>query len=233
MRPLLAITHLPDRELGLAGDVFDGGLPVHALHVDDGGTPSLDDVSGVIVMGGAMGVPDAGRWAFLQWELGLLREALERGTPTLGICLGAQLLATAAGGDVQRMDRPFVGWPTLERREAAAGDLLFDGLPQRLTVLEWHLDRIVPPPHAAVLAETEGPGCSVFRAGERAWGSQIHLEMTPAMLAGWLAFEDARAEVRAAGGMPARLRDEAEERLADQCRAGRVVFARFAELVVA
>ena len=233
MRPLLAITHLPDRELGLARDVLDGEIPVRELHVDDGERPSLDDVSGVLVMGGAMGVPDAGEWPFLQWELGLLREALERGVPTLGICLGAQLLAAAAGGDVQRMERPFVAWPTLERHDEAAGDPLFDGLPERLIVLEWHLDRIVPPLRAAVLAQTDGPGCSVFRAGERAWGSQIHLEITPEMLAGWLAYEDARDEVRAAGGAPERLRDEAAERLADQRRAGQAVFERFAGLVAA
>jgi GMP synthase (glutamine-hydrolysing) len=231
VKPLLAITHLPDRELGLARGVFDGAFGVRELHVDDEERPSLDEVSGVLVMGGAMGVPDAARWPFLQWELALLREALERGTPTLGICLGAQLLASAAGGDVQRMERPFVGWPTLERRDAATGDPLFDGLPERLTVLEWHLDRIVPPPRAAVLAETDGPGCSVFRAGESAWGSQIHLEITAPMLAGWLAHEDARAEVRAGGGAPERLRDEAEERLADQRRAARAVFERFAGLV--
>lgn len=233
MRPLLAITHLPDRSLGLAEDVLGAAVPLRRLHVDDPDRPSLDEVAGLLVMGGEMGVPDAGEWPFLRWELGLLREAAERGTPVLGICLGAQLLAAAAGGAVRRMQRPYLGWPALERRTETGSDPLFDSLPERLTVFEWHEDRIEPPPHAPVLAETGGPGCSVFRAGERAWGSQIHLELTPAMLRGWLDSPGAAASVEAAGGDPDRVREDAEARLEEQRAAAPAVFERFGELVAA
>ena len=231
MRPLLAITHLPDRSLGLAEDVLGPAVPLRRLHVDDPERPSLDEVSGVLVMGGEMGVPDATEWPFLRWELDLLREAVERGTPVLGICLGAQLLAAGAGGAVRRMERPYLGWPALERRPEAGGDPLFDSLPGQMKVFEWHEDRIEPPPDADVLAETGGPGCSVFRAGERAWGSQIHLELTPAMLRGWLESPDARAAVEAAGTDPGRLLDEADARLDEQRAAAPAVFERFGELV--
>src|SRR4051812_48878657 len=175
-------------------------------------------------MGGEMGVPDADAWGFLRRELDLLREAVERGTPVLGICLGAQLLAAAAGGAVDRMERPYLGWQALERRAEAGGDPVFGSLPEQMTVFEWHEDRIEPPPHAAVLAETGGPGCSLFRAGERAWGSQIHLELTPAMLRGWLDSPEARAHVEAAGSDPGRLRDDAEVCLEEQRAAAPAVF---------
>jgi hypothetical protein len=71
----------------------------------------------------------------------------------------------------------------------------------------------------------------VFRAGERAWGSQIHLELTPAMLRGWLESADARASVEAAGRDPGGLRDEAEARLEAQRAAAPAVFERFGALV--
>ena len=231
MRPLLAITHLPDRSLGLAEDVLGTAVPLRRLHVHDPDRPSLDEVGGLLVMGGEMGVPDAGEWPFLRWELDLLREALDRGAPVLGICLGAQLLAAAAGGAVRRMKRPYLGWPALERRSEAGGDPLFASLPERMTVFEWHEDRIEPPPHAAVLAEPGGPGSSVFRAAERAWGSQIHLELTPAMLRGWLASPEAEASVEAAGGDPGRVRDDAEARLEEQRAAAPAVFERFGDLL--
>jgi GMP synthase (glutamine-hydrolysing) len=213
--------------------VLEPAVPLRRLHVDDPDRPSLDDVGGLLVMGGEMGVPDADAWPFLRWELDLLREAVERGTPVLGICLGAQLLAAAAGGAVRRMERPYLGWPALERRPQAGGDPLFGSLPERLTVFEWHEDRIEPPPHAAVLAETGGPGCSVFRAGERAWGSQIHLELTPAMLRGWLDSPGTGAAIETAGADPARLRGDADQRLEEQRAAATAVFEHFGELVAA
>lgn len=231
MRPLLAITHLPDRSLGLAEEVLGAAVPLRRLHVDDGERPSLDEVGGVLVMGGEMGVPDAAEWPFLRWELDLLREALDCDTPVLGICLGAQLLAAAAGGAVRRMEQPYLGWPALERRAEANGDPLFGSLPELLTVFEWHEDRIEPPPHAVVLAETGGPGCSIFRAAERAWGSQIHLELTPAMLRGWLSSPEAEASVDAAGVDSDRLRADADARLEEQRAAAPAVFERFGELV--
>jgi hypothetical protein len=71
---LLAITHLPGREHGL----FDAaGHPVRRLHIDDAERPDPDDVAGVISFGGAMGVPDAGRYPFLRWELDFLAAALD------------------------------------------------------------------------------------------------------------------------------------------------------------
>ncbi|MGZ4388268.1 MAG: glutamine amidotransferase-related protein [Gaiellaceae bacterium] len=162
-----------------------------------------------------------------------MARALDAEVPVLGLCLGGQLLACAAGGGVERMAEPFIGWPRLTRLSAAAGDALFGGLPGEAEVLEWHNDAIEPPPAAVVLAETGGPGCSIFRAGPAAWGSQIHLELTPAMLARWLEDDDLARDVAAAGVDPAGLLADAARRLAAQGRVAETVFERFADVLLA
>ncbi|HVN62022.1 MAG TPA: type 1 glutamine amidotransferase [Gaiellaceae bacterium] len=188
MRPILVVNHLHGPETGLVDDALRGeGLPVVAVNIfDDPRLPALEEISGIVSLGGMMGVPDSADYPFLSAELELLADALAAETPILGLCLGAQLLARAAGGEVRRLARLYVGWPELVALPPAGEDPLFHRLPGRTVVLEWHRDTIEPPPGATVLAETEGPGCAVFRAGPAAWGSQIHLELTPEMLAGWL-----------------------------------------------
>jgi GMP synthase (glutamine-hydrolysing) len=226
---VLALTHLPDRELGLAGPALAArGCEVTRLHVDDDARPDLDGTAGVLVLGGAMGVPDADAHPFLRYELALLADAVEREIPVLGICLGAQLLAAAAGGHVRRMESPCVGWLELAPSAAAADDPLAGGLPPGLEVLEWHLDAIQAPPGATVLAETTGPGYSIFRVGEAAWGTQLHLELTPSMLAGWLRDPGFRAQCAEGGLDPDALAAEAATRLAPQMAAGREMLDRFA-----
>jgi GMP synthase (glutamine-hydrolysing) len=233
MRPLLAITHLADRALGLAERVLvRRGIPLRRTHLD-GERPRLDEVGGLLVLGGAMGVPDAHEYPFLRWELELLAEAVAAEVPVLGLCLGGQLLARAAGGGVERMAEPFIGWPRLARLAAAEGDALFGALPAEVEVLEWHNDAIEPPPAAVVLAQTGGPGCSIFRVGPAAWGSQLHLELTPAMLRRWLDDDDLARDLATAGVEPAQLVAAARSRLAAQNRAAETVFERFADLLLA
>lgn len=231
MRPLLVITHLADRALGLAGRVLAGrGIPLRHVHLD-GERPGLDEVAGLLVLGGAMGVPDAERYPFLRWELELLERALAEEVPVLGLCLGGQLLARAGGGRVRRMKRPYLGWTRLARLAPAADDPLFGALPAELEVLEWHNDRIEVPPRATPLAETDGPGASVFRIGPSAWGSQIHLELTPAMLHGWLEDAELRRDLVRAGVDPDRLAAEAAHRLPAQGAVTATVFERFADVL--
>ncbi|MGZ4379881.1 MAG: type 1 glutamine amidotransferase [Gaiellaceae bacterium] len=233
MRPILVVNHLRGPETGLVDDALRGeGLPVVAVNIfDDPRLPELDEISGIVSLGGMMGVPDAAEYPFLSAELELLREALAAETPVLGLCLGAQLLTTAAGGEVRRLDRLYVGWPELVPVAAARDDLVFGRLPDRTVVLEWHRDTIEPPPGATVLAETEGPGCAVFRAGPAAWGSQIHLELTPEMLTGWLSDPAEVEGLEAVGVDVDAFVREAPARLRRQGAATGAVIRAFARLV--
>jgi GMP synthase (glutamine-hydrolysing) len=123
----------------------------------------------------------------------------------------------------------YVDWPELSRLPAADGDPVFGELPAELAVLEWHEDMIELPPGASELATTRAPGIALYRVGDRAWGSQAHLEVTPSMLVDtWLAGPSDVAEIEAAGHDIHRFRAQSLSALGAQMPAAAVVFSRFA-----
>jgi len=233
VRPILVVNHLRGPETGLVDDALRGeGLSrVETNIFEDPLLPGLEEISGIVSLGGMMGVPDAEEYPFLTAELELLAQALAVETPILGLCLGAQLLARAAGGEVRRLDRLYVDWPELVVLPAGRGDPLCDRLPERTVVLEWHEDAIEAPAGAVVLAETAGPGCAIFRARPNAWGSQIHLELTPEMLSGWLSDPAVRDGLEALGLDVAAFVRDAPPRLRRQGAATGAVIREFARLV--
>jgi GMP synthase (glutamine-hydrolysing) len=234
VRPVVLVTHIKPVEFGLLGDALaEHELPLLHVALDEGDQlPSLDELSGIVSLGGTMGVPDADRYPFLVEERDLLEAALAAEVPILGLCLGAQLLAWAAGGSVVRMDGRDIAWYQLARSEMASDDPLFGAWPDDAPVLEWHLDQIVLPDSAEVIADSTGPGASVFRVGSAAWGSQSHLEITPEILAGWLADPVIGEELRGAGMPPDQFLLDAADPLPRQGAAASEVFARFAKLVL-
>ncbi len=145
-----------------------------------GTLPDLDGVDAVVSLGGE---PSA--WELPQ-EVALLREALARELPVLGVCLGAQILALAAGGSVARLPRRHVAWEPL--RVVASEDPVLGALPAGAAGLHWNQDGIEPP-HGAVevLARPDGSGAEGFRVGRQAWGVQFHPEVDADALDGWYA----------------------------------------------
>lgn len=235
MRPVLAITHLPKHgKLGLTdAPLLARGVGVRRLNMYDHDTlPALGEVAAVASFGGQMSVTEISRHPFLEWELGLMREALDEGVPVLGMCLGAQVLALASGGEVRRLERRYVGWPELQLTAAGRADALFSAVSDGLPVLKWHSDGIFPARDDAVLAETGTPGCAIFRAGEAAWGSQMHLETTPDILFDeWLADPLELDGLAETGADAEAFTADARRRLPVQMEAFRPVFERFADLV--
>ncbi|HEV2087421.1 MAG TPA: type 1 glutamine amidotransferase, partial [Cryptosporangiaceae bacterium] len=146
--------------------------------------------AGLVVLGGdqaayddADGAPSAPWFPALK---SLLRGAVAGAMPTLGVCLGGQLLAEATGGRVERGTHPEVGASLVARRDAAVGDPLFAGVPFTPDVYQWHRDEIVQlPPGAVLLAASVQVPHQAFRLGDRAWGLQFHVECDLAMLASW------------------------------------------------
>ncbi|RZU52815.1 GMP synthase-like glutamine amidotransferase [Krasilnikovia cinnamomea] len=184
----------PTDDLRRLGDWFaEAGLAVSVVrpHLGEPLPESLDDYVAFVVLGGeqdaypnAAGQPGAPWFPAVE---ALLRKAVRHRVPTLGVCLGGQLLAAAHGGVVERSTAgPEIGPALVGRRDAADTDPLFRYVPLLPDVIQWHTDEITELPRGAVLlaASTRYPH-QAFRLGDRAWGVQFHIECDAAMIADW------------------------------------------------
>jgi GMP synthase-like glutamine amidotransferase len=147
----------------------------------------LNGCDGLIVLGGPMSATDDAQHPWLGQIRELLRDAVSREVPALGVCLGAQLLAVACGGRVERSPQgPEYGAQLVAKRAAASIDPLFGPLPITPDVIQWHVDAItVLPPSALQLASSPGCEQQAFRLGRLAWGVQFHIETTPDVVRHW------------------------------------------------
>jgi GMP synthase-like glutamine amidotransferase len=186
--------------------------------------PSAFDA--VAVFGGGMNVRDAERLPWLTGEIELLRDVLRDGVPALGICLGAQLLAAAAGAEVRRSAAPEIGWFEVERTGA---DPVLDRMPQRFAAYEWHSYTFELPAGATELARS-AVCTQAFRLGEAAWAVQFHPEVTPEIVRIWaLDYESDPDAVALGFDLEAHLA-VAERRLPEWMDIGRRLFDGFLDV---
>src|SRR5687767_6313397 len=186
----------------------------------------LPEFDAVTVFGGGMNVRDAERLPWMRAEVELLRDALERGMPALGICLGAQLMAFAAGAEVRRSPSPEIGWFDVARTDEGAEDPLLGRLPARFLAYEWHSYAFALPAGAVELARSAA--CSqAFRLGASAWAVQFHPEVVPAIVEEWALDYRSDPDAIAMGFDPPAHIAEAAERLPAWMDIGRELFAGF------
>ncbi len=147
-----------------------------------------DDLScteAIIILGGPMNVYEENKYPFLKEEHVFIEEALRREIPILGICLGAQLLAKAAGAKIHKADCTQIGWDSVELTPEGIEDHLFSGLPARLRVFQWHEDTFELPTGAVLLATSQDCRNQAFRVGKNAYGLQFHVEVTDREIKDW------------------------------------------------
>ncbi len=184
---VLVIMHKQNEGPGVFGEVLAAPgteVRVTRLHLGDA-LPAPGETDAALSMGGPMNVYEEGEYPFLRDETRFLQEAARCDLPVLGICLGAQMIAKAAGAAVTRNEVEEVGWGTVHLTEEGVTDPLFRGLPPVVPVFQWHGDTFGIPAGGALLATGRDCRNQAFRY-RRSYGLQFHLEVDRAMLSDWL-----------------------------------------------
>lgn len=139
--------------------------------------PDVDELDFLIVMGGPMSVNDVSDYPWLVEEKAFIRDFIDTGKPVLGICLGAQLIASAMGARVYPNPEKGIGWFPVQA--AVSSNQAAFPFPQEITAFHWHGETFDLPPEAIHLATSEGCKNQAFQLGTSVIGLQFHLETTP------------------------------------------------------
>ena len=197
MSRLLVLQHLEREGPGLFFNIAEErGFSVSIFRLDLGDSlPELRNGDLLLVLGGPMSIRDIGTstYPWLIEEVRLIKEALNQGVGLIGVCLGAQLLAYAAGGDVEllqeessRQPLAEIGWDFIFPQSQENKSKLTAFLSQPFPVLHWHGDRIILPNIAELIASSSRCKEQLFSIGSLAYGIQFHVEIVDEMVKTWI-----------------------------------------------
>lgn len=234
MRPVLLVRNDEHESFGVApGALAWAGCDVRTVNMTRVGAtlPPLEDVAAVVTFGGTVNADQTGPFPYLATVRGYTREAVERGVPHLGICLGSQVLARALGSPVVRSPVKEVGFepirPTADAKDDRLLSIYADGDP----VFQWHEDTHELPEGATLLATGDRIAVQAYRVGGTTWGIQFHQELDAIELGWWIDLADEAMDLRATWGKSAEeLRAEAARFMSAHEDRGRELFRRFAEV---
>ena len=180
----MVIQNIGCEHLGNLAKLFElDGFNVTILNSQNDSIPTdLISYSGIIILGGPMSVYD--NYAYLKNEQKLIKKAVDMNIPTLGICLGSQLIAEAMGGKVYPGNLKEIGWHDIEITENGSRDI-FNGIATlKNTVFQWHGDTFELPSSAIILAKSN-TYVQAFRI-KTAIGIQFHIEVNESMINEWI-----------------------------------------------
>jgi len=185
MKTVNVIQHLAFEDLGSLEDVFyQLGFRVRYFEagVDDL-SPALNYEGLTVILGGPIGVYETEDYPFLVDEIAGLKQRLKANKPTIGICLGAQLIAHALGAKVYAGHQKEIGWSQLEIKAVENNQL---AALENVEVLHWHGDTFDLPSNATLLASSAIYPNQAFSIGNNILALQFHLEITEQSFEKWL-----------------------------------------------
>jgi GMP synthase (glutamine-hydrolysing) len=188
---------------------------------------TLAEYDAVISCGGTANAHETDIYAWIDPQVELLREALRDDVPVIGLCLGAQLLTKAAGGDVYKCEPSEVGWVEVHTNGAASADPVLGGVPDSFMAMQWHRYACELPPGAIELGRNS-TCLQAFRLGEAAWGTQFHIEVTRDILLAWARWGG--EDLAESGYTQERYMEELDRYLGRHQEIGRGMAERFAEI---
>jgi GMP synthase (glutamine-hydrolysing) len=212
MEEILVFQHDPFEDLGVFAEVLERqGLSYRVIRLFHGEMPTEDweRIKGLIVLGGPMSVQDEELYPFLRWEKRIIHAAILESVPILGVCLGAQLIASTLGTSVYRGPVKEIGWSSISITPHGQVDSLLGYLPEKATVFQWHSDGFDLPPGGIRLASSINFENQAFRIGKTIYGLQFHLEVTPRMIERWID-ERSKDLARAPYVLPDKIRSDTQ-----------------------
>ena len=195
MKRLVVLQHLEIEGPGLFYQIAkEREMNIEIIRLDLGDElPQTNKDDLLLIMGGPMGVKDIGsiKYPWLRTERDFIKSELKKMTPIIGVCLGAQLLANAAGGDVEILKYgsppkplPEIGWSQVFFNKS--NNDLSQLCENPFHVLHWHGDRILLPKNAVLIASSKRCKEQFFKIGDLAYGLQFHIESSKEMTERWI-----------------------------------------------
>ncbi len=186
MKQALALVHLRFEDCGnLEPVLLAQGYQLQYLHV---GVDAIDktmiaDADLVIVLGGPIGLNDIDDYPYLAAEVECIKARISNDSPTLGICLGAQIIAFALGEKVYSSNKKEIGWATLSQQQE---NIFTNIINAEARVLHWHGETFDLPEQAELLASTDVCPNQAFKVANNILALQFHLEVPPEKIEEWL-----------------------------------------------
>jgi len=211
--PILVFEHTPSETPARLGAALrDQGHRLRVLELYEGDPlpPDLDDVHGILSLGGPMNVDQTEQHNWIYSEMELIRAAHERELPVVGLCLGAQMVAKALGGEVGPMDQPEAGWHQVELAFPGTMDPIYSGTPWRTQQFHLHSQQVTTlPPEATHLASSPQCQYQAFKVGLTTYAFQYHFEWNREELE--TVISENESMLREAGCDPDELRRQTDE----------------------
>jgi GMP synthase (glutamine-hydrolysing) len=184
LHKILSIQNIPCETLGLLEPMFvHDGYDIEKVTIQDDPVPTSPlGYDAIVILGGPMAVYD--NFPYLQKEQDLIRNAMKNDTPVLGVCLGSQLIAQAAGGRVYKANKKEIGWHNVYLTPASSNDIFRGFTDKMIRVFQWHGDTYDLPATAKILAYSD-LYVQAFRI-ESAVGIQFHFEVDEHLIRTWM-----------------------------------------------